>query len=64
MMMGSSTTIVEELLKEKEHSQSALKTSEPSPNKKKYNISDSNSSHEMEAERVNLQKLISTATLI
>jgi hypothetical protein len=45
-IIGSSSTIVEELLKEKDNSLSAIKTSEPSPNKHRFSLTDSNSSHE------------------
>jgi hypothetical protein len=63
--MESSSTIVEELLKEKDNSVSNIKTSEPSPNKSNpFSLTDSNSSNEIESEKVNIAKLISSDKLI
>jgi hypothetical protein len=56
---------VDNLLNEKENSLSAIKTSEPSPTKNRFSsLTDSNSSNELEPEKVNLTKLISTNTLV
>jgi hypothetical protein len=63
--MESGSTIVEELLREKDSSLSNIKTSEPSPNKNNpFSLTDSNSSNEIESEKVNIAKLISSDKLI
>ena len=47
-LLGRSSTLVDNLLNEKENSLSAIKTSEPSPTKYRFSsLTDSNSSNEL-----------------